>query len=198
MRRYGLPLMFVIIALFVVYRFFIKRDPKKERVKPQAISIDENSGQFNQSYQKLLSSYYAVKDALAESDTIKTNAAAKELVTYADSLKVNEIQGDSSGLIKETALNYAGTISGSARGLLGEKDIIAKRREFEMISDALWSLTRTVKYSGEKVYYLYCPMAFNNQGAYWLSNNSEIRNPYFGNEMLDCGTVEDSVDYSKK
>jgi Cu(I)/Ag(I) efflux system membrane fusion protein len=40
-------------------------------------------------------------------------------------------------------------------------------------------------------------MAFNKQGAYWMSNEREIKNPYFGNEMLNCGSVEDSLDYSK-
>jgi Cu(I)/Ag(I) efflux system membrane fusion protein len=40
-------------------------------------------------------------------------------------------------------------------------------------------------------------MAFNNKGAYWLSNEREIKNPYFGSEMLECGSVEDSLDYSK-
>ncbi len=67
-----------------------------------------------------------------------------------------------------------------------------------MLTDAMWSLTRTVRYGGQKVYYQYCPMAFNNKGAYWLSNQREILNPYFGNKMLKCGEVADSVDYSKK
>jgi len=40
-------------------------------------------------------------------------------------------------------------------------------------------------------------MAFDNKGAYWLSNEAAIRNPYFGDEMLECGKVEDSVDYRK-
>jgi hypothetical protein len=46
---------------------------------------------------------------------------------------------------------------------------------------------------GVKVYNQYCPMAFNNKGAKWLSTKPEIRNPYFGDEMLDCGAIEDSI-----
>ena len=75
-----------------------------------------------------------------------------------------------------------------------------------IVEDATWHIqpnerigligyNGTGRYDGEKVYYQYCPMAFNNKGAYWLSNQSVIRNPYFGNEMLECGKVEDSVDY---
>jgi Cu(I)/Ag(I) efflux system membrane fusion protein len=40
-------------------------------------------------------------------------------------------------------------------------------------------------------------MAFDNKGAYWLSNVSEIKNPYFGEKMLTCGSVQDSLYYGK-
>jgi len=134
---------------------------------------------------------------LVASDTIKANAAAAALVVAADSLKTDEIK-DSSGVIKATAKDYAGTISGWAKGLIGEKGIEAKRSEFKMISESLWTLVRTVKFSGQKLYYQYCPMAFNDQGANWLSKEREIKNPYFGDAMLECGKVDDSLDYSIK
>ena len=34
-------------------------------------------------------------------------------------------------------------------------------------------------------------MANDNQGAYWLSATKEIRNPYFGKQMLNCGSTEE-------
>jgi hypothetical protein len=36
-------------------------------------------------------------------------------------------------------------------------------------------------------------MAFDDKGAYWLSAESEIKNPYFGKKMLECGEVTDSL-----
>lgn len=177
------------------YYFFGSKEEKSKDPDPQPLAIAKNSGVFNESYQQLMTGYYNLKDALVASDTSKANAASKELVVYADSLRINEIIGDSTGMIKETAKTFTGTISGSAQALVKEANLEAKRKEFEMISDALWSLTRTVKYDGEKVYYQYCPMAFDNKGAYWLSNQPVIRNPYFGDEMLECGKVEDSLDY---
>ena len=32
-------------------------------------------------------------------------------------------------------------------------------------------------------------MANNDKGAYWLSTDETIKNPYFGEMMLKCGTV---------
>lgn len=42
-------------------------------------------------------------------------------------------------------------------------------------------------------YRQFCPMAFNNEGAFWLSNSDEILNPYFGDLMLTCGSVEEEL-----
>jgi hypothetical protein len=39
----------------------------------------------------------------------------------------------------------------------------------------------------------YCPMANNNEGGFWLSNEKEIKNPYFGDMMLKCGSVKETI-----
>ena len=43
------------------------------------------------------------------------------------------------------------------------------------------------------IYKKYCPMAFNNKGAYWYADVEEITNPYFGDKMLNCGKIEKTV-----
>lgn len=188
----------VILAVlgFAAYKIWGGSGNKPAGEKQKPLTIAENTGAFNQSFQKLLQSYYAVKDALVASDDAKASTAALELVRAAEGLKLDEIQGDTSGAIKSTAQVDVGTIIGSAKALAGEKDLAAKRTEFKVIADALYSLFRIVKYSGQKIYWQYCPMAFNNQGANWVSSEKEIKNPYFGSEMLNCGEVVDSLDYS--
>ncbi|HKH59221.1 MAG TPA: DUF3347 domain-containing protein, partial [Flavitalea sp.] len=126
------------------YYFFGNKEKKTDDPDPQPLAINKNSGVFNESYQQLMTGYYSLKDALVASDSVKANAASKQLIVYADSLKISEIQGDSTGMIKETAKTFTSTISGSAQALVKEATLEAKRKEFEMISDALWSLTRTV------------------------------------------------------
>lgn len=44
-----------------------------------------------------------------------------------------------------------------------------------------------------EVYVVHCPMAFRNQGADWLWNRPVVLNPYFGDAMLTCGTVTDTL-----
>ena len=114
-----------------------------------------------------------------------------------DSLRISEIQGDTSGMIHETARSFATNISGSAKTMTGEDKIEDKLREFNMITDAMWSLTRTVKYDGQKVYYQFCPAALDNMGGYWLSDKIDSANPYISDKK-SCNEVNDSLDYSRR
>jgi Cu(I)/Ag(I) efflux system membrane fusion protein len=146
----------------------------------------------------MLKSYYALKNAFTNADITKVNSAAGQLGQHADSLSLNEIKGDSSGMIRETAKSFASNISGSANTILGDNKIEDKLREFNMITDALWSLTRTVKYDGQKVYYQFCPLALDNMGGYWLSDKIDTDNPYMSDKSKGCNEVNDSLDYSRR
>jgi len=185
--------------------FFSKKNSADSQPKQEALVISKNPETFNVSFEKLLNSYFSLKDAITEYDTTKANAVAKELVVFADSLKTDEIKGDSTGVIKQTAADFAGTISGSAKGLIGEPDLIKKKREFQLISEGLYNLIRTVKYDRQKLYHQHCPMAFNDdEEAWWISNSNKIINPYLGRKhpkykatMEGCGDITDSLDFSK-
>jgi hypothetical protein len=115
-----------------------------------------------------------------------------------------ELKADSS--IIKMADEYSKTISGEAVGIEGETDIAEKRKSFYTLSDALYELVRTVRYSGEVVYHQHCPMAFGeDQQATWLSNSDKVVNPYLGNKhpkykttMVNCGDVTDSLDFRNK
>ena len=43
------------------------------------------------------------------------------------------------------------------------------------------------------IYKQFCPMAFNGDGGYWFSNVEQIRNPYYGDKMLKCGEVAETI-----
>ncbi len=196
MKKVLLFVVVVAVGAFVAYQLFDNKDETPAGEEPKGLTVGKQSGDFRQSLDTLMAAYFSLKDALVKSDTVSANNAAMQLAVAADSLNAEGIEGDSTGVIKETAKNFAGTIQGSAHALSLEQGLNEKRLEFEMISDALWSLARTVKYQGSKVYYQFCPMAFDNRGAYWISQNSEIRNPYFGDKMLTCGSNRDSISYN--
>ena len=87
-------------------------------------------------------------------------------------------------------------IKDNLNGIIQMKGIEMKRSHFSIVSD---KLTEAIKvfgvHKGEtaSLYLEFCPMAFNNEGAYWISESKEIKNPYFGDAMLSCGEVKESL-----
>jgi hypothetical protein len=206
MKKIVIGIVVLALAAFAVDKFFFsKKAGAPEEPKQEALTISKNSAAFNASFEQLLNSYFSLKTGLTDYDTAKANLAAKEMISAADSLKTNEIKGDSTGTLKQTAADFASTMSGSAKGLIGETELVKKKREFALISEALYNLIRTVKYDRQKFYHQHCPMAFNDdEEAWWISNSNQIANPYLGKKhpkykaaMLECGDITDSLDFTK-
>lgn len=162
--------------------------------EPKAATGYAYSETFNQSMNNVLNAYYSLKDAFVAGDTVKVNTAAAELKVLLDSFKLDEMQKfDTLGF---SSINgRPGDVAAEISGLLGEKELEKKRESFEMVSNAFYDMVRVIKPTGATIYYQYCPMAFNDKGAYWLSNADSIMNPYFGKKMLTCGEVKETLKY---
>lgn len=208
MKKVAIGILVLALLVFGAYKIFFagKSDGADNAVpKEKPLSISKNTKVFNDSYAKLLNAYFDLKSGITDYDTAKADAAARLLATCADSLKISEIKGDSTGAIKAVAGNTAMTIGSSARNLVTEPDLVKKKRQFQTISDALYDLTRTVRYDRLIIYHQHCPMAFNDsEDGTWISNSNEVVNPYLGkkhpkfkDKMISCGDVTDSLDFTK-
>lgn len=69
------------------------------------------------------------------------------------------------------------------------KDLEELRKMYKGLNNTIISLCVKSKILPEK-YVVFCPMADNNTGGYWLSDKDEVVNPYFGDMMLNCGEVK--------
>ncbi|WP_295124094.1 DUF3347 domain-containing protein [uncultured Chitinophaga sp.] len=150
-------------------------------------------GVFYDSLKVALNNYYHLSESLVAASDIKANEAALALKHSIDSLPVDVLRSDSG--IYNIVTAASGDISAELTGLMGETDIEKKRVSYQMVSDILFDLVKATGLKGQTVYRQYCPMAFNDKGAYWLSEHTDIRNPYFGDQMLNCGTVTDTLQY---
>ena len=188
---------YLFIAAFTVLTACGSTDkPAEEAKKDEPLEQTSNSTAFNQSFSRFLNSYYSLKDALVANDSTLASTAANTLANAADSLSLNELKADSSIIL--TAKDYVSSISSDAKVLASEANLKAKRKSFQTISDNIYTLLQTVRYDQEVVYHQFCPMAFDDAGAAWLSKTSDIKNPYFGKKMLTCGEVKDSIDFRGK
>lgn len=203
MRKALLLVVVLAAALAITYLLLHKSSSSGARQKRDApLAVSANSTAFNRSFAAMMDDYYKLSDAFVEWDTAGIRTRSNKLSVTIDSLKLNQLKADTA--IVQTAFNLAQSMTGDIKGLNTEPSIEQKRREFNMITDELYSLIRTVRYNGEVIYHMRCPMAFTDSSeAYWLSPNDQVINPYLGkkhpkykNKMLDCGEVSDSIHFA--
>lgn len=145
------------------------------------------SDKFKNQLNKFVDDYLIMKDAFVASDDKKVDKSAKNALTSINNVDM--------ALLKWEAHNYWMTIKkpivDNLNGIIQMNGIEMKRKHFSVISDNLYNILESFGNSGsDPRYYQYCPMAFNDQGAYWISDTKEIRNPYFGDMMLKCGETK--------
>ncbi|WP_298310367.1 DUF3347 domain-containing protein [uncultured Aquimarina sp.] len=73
------------------------------------------------------------------------------------------------------------------------KDVKKQRDFFVTLTAETEKLISTADITSGEVYKQFCPMAFEGNGGYWLSDSKEVRNPYYGNKMLKCGSVNQTI-----
>lgn len=83
--------------------------------------------------------------------------------------------------------------SGSISG-----DLDAQRVAFAVLSEAMLTHVEAGNRAGRTLHEVHCPMAFDFEGASWLSSEATVLNPYFGSEMLTCGRVERAFEVQKR
>lgn len=154
-----------------------------------------NSELFNTQFSLFLHSYYTLKDAFINEQLNTIDSNSDSLAKMIAALPIKELKSDST---QKAALILIESIKAELKGLKGETDIEEKRKAFQMIGEQLLVLMQTVRYDFEIVYHQYCPMAMDNNGATWLSNSADIKNPYLPKTMLECGEVKDTLNFSVK
>jgi len=123
-----------------------------------------------------LHTYFKLKDALVAGNAKAVPAAATALS--------KQLQGLSASEAKQ-ANTHAVAVSKAT-------SIEDQRAKFVALSESLYQLLKTNAPSST-VYYQHCPMYNKGKGANWLSPEKAIRNPYYGDQMLTCGSVVETL-----
>ena len=119
--------------------------------------------------------YINLKNALVESDDAIAKTESANLLTA-----IKSIEGAENLLIEAKKVAEANSLK-------------SQRTAFTALSNEMTLLIKKSELSGGELFLEYCPMANGNEGGYWLSNEKEIRNPYFGSMMLKCGSVKEVI-----
>ncbi len=144
---------------------------------------------FQRQLASVFTSYIGLKEAFVSSDAIKVKEEAAG---------TNEVLGKVdmkllSGVAHNDWMSYLSPIQTSLKEIQASTDIEVQRKAFSTLSDNLYKSIKAFGLGDKEAFYDFCPMAFNNEGGYWLSDQKEIRNPYFGDKMLTCGSIQETL-----
>ncbi|TXE07630.1 DUF3347 domain-containing protein [Algoriphagus aquimarinus] len=123
---------------------------------------------------QIFKAYFAVKDALIATDGEKVSVEAKKLEALLTDDAFTSIKADVQKIAEST-------------------DPKVQRESFDSLSDQMITLAKSSELTSGNLFLQHCPMANGNKGANWISLTEEIRNPYFGDKMMTCGSVTEKI-----
>ena len=149
----------------------------------------ESPKAFQQQLKQVYDNYINLKDALVEDNSEQATSDAKKIISSFRKINMELLTGEA----HKQWMTLEGHIQSSANSISKSSEIKTQRDHFKQLSV---HLIKAVQLFGvnEKVYVEFCPMADNNNGAYWLSKEEQILNPYFGDAMLKCGEVKQTIE----
>ncbi|BAO54191.1 DUF3347 domain-containing protein [Nonlabens marinus] len=165
-------------ALFATLSIFSCKNVETDATATDAdeITVEETATDMaslefnNEATKEMFQHYVHIKTALVNSDLDEAKSGAQMLIKASTNEEVTN------------ALTAIATAN----------DIETQRTAFSTLTTTLTPIIENDITSGE-IYQQFCPMAFNNAGGYWLSKEEEIRNPYYGDRMLKCGRVAQTI-----
>ena len=198
----GIGILALLAVGFLVYWVvFKKKDSGQRDPKTEPIALKKHSEAFNNSVDKLVNAYLGIKDAFVTTDTATAKSSTRNFITLLDSLQLDELKNDNAAVVESARASVA-DIRANAVSLLAQTDVKEMRQDFRMVTEMMYpAFFKTINYEGPKLYLQHCPMAFDDdQGADWISNSTDIVNPYLGKNhpkykgtMLHCGEVKDTI-----
>lgn len=138
---------------------------------------------------KIIAEYLNLKNALTDDNANGAANAAKAINQSLASVDESALTAEQKKIydeVKDDIKEHAEHIAGNS------SNIGHQREHFELLSSDITDIVKTFG-SSQTLYREYCPMYNNKKGAYWISETKEIKNPYYGKEMLKCGEVKEEM-----
>tara|TARA_R110002073_G_scaffold220418_1_gene380554 strand:- start:37093 stop:38856 length:1764 start_codon:yes stop_codon:yes gene_type:complete len=154
--------------------------------KPERIVV---SSVFQTQLNTVFDAYIQLKDALIDE---KKDAATQNGTLILKALDQVDMTLLTDAGAHNEWMKLLGEIGMYTKSIVNASTIKEQRNHFSGLS---LSIKNAVQIFGinKKVYSHFCPMVADNTGAFWLSNEDNVLNPYFGQEMLTCGEVKEVI-----
>jgi Cu(I)/Ag(I) efflux system membrane fusion protein len=137
---------------------------------------------FQKDFKPVLAAYFDLKDAFVNTNVEGTKTAASKMLQEVNGLKETNLGAMETEHLKK--------IRSMLEAISENDDIENQRDHFIVLSENIIAFAANMETLEKPLYIQHCPMVNNNKGADWLSLSEEIRNPYFGEVMMNCGDTQ--------
>ncbi|MBU2995374.1 efflux RND transporter periplasmic adaptor subunit [Cellulophaga baltica] len=141
--------------------------------------------EFQEKFQPVINAYLKMKDAFIASDTKQISILAK-----ATSTTLKSVDRTSLGKMEQSHIKKSIEMLDN---IAKNDNLKTQRKHLVVLNENMVPIAMSLKDIEPMLYVQKCPMANNNKGAVWLSTEKDIRNPYYGEEMLTCGSVIEEI-----
>lgn len=135
--------------------------------------------------QQVITDYLNVKNVLTIDKADSVSAYAKILSADIQNVPRKNLSPDKHKIWDQhykELVNHANKIGNST----SLKD---QRKHFADLSSDFYKIIKLMEINKVDLYYQYCPM----KHVYWVSEKSQISNPYFGKQMPACGLTKETL-----
>jgi len=162
-------------------------DMEMKKTSDEPLAVPEN---FQQQIGGIFAAYFATHDALSHDKLEEAKAAAEKFVIALDGVDMGLLAGPA----HQAWMVQLSPARESASSISSAPNIAEARVKFEPLSEAMYAIAKNFGTGGkDSIFWIHCPMAFNNRGADWLQTSTGVENPYFGSKMFKCGKVTDTL-----
>ncbi|ASV79775.1 hypothetical protein CMU73_04015 [Elizabethkingia anophelis] len=165
------------------------QEPSKENDSETSTDNEAIAKAGNFSISPIITDYLTLKNALVSDDDKAAANAGKALLATFNKVDMNTIPADKHKEymdIADDAKEHAEHIGDNVGNIAHQREHLAVLSEDVKDLIALFGTSK-------KLYQDHCPMFNDGKGAIWLSESKEIKNPYYGSEMLTCGNVQQEL-----
>ena len=181
-----------LMSLFILFSLFascVQHEEANLEDAKQIVIERELGAEYKTRMNKVLNNYFNIKDALVVGDSLTARDESILMVLEVEEIAYTLVPEED----KFRWLKKSDAILLDAKSITQAKTLADQRKAFDPLSKTIYDVVTEIGVDSMVVYKQYCPMAFDNVGAAWLSREAEVLNPYFGDVMLRCGVIEEVV-----
>jgi copper chaperone CopZ len=162
-----------------------------ETVKTDSIQNQDSTPQIVEEVNQLkaiFDTYFLLKNALVKSNQKSVSSIAKNLLSTINEVKMEKLSTEEHMVL----MKVMSSLKSNTNKIATATSIEKQRTIFMGLSANMYSLIKVSKQE-TPIYYQYCPMYNGGKGSNWLSKEKAVKNPYYGSQMLNCGSTVETI-----